>query len=264
MPRRHGRIPEQREHDICKFCTENGKRYMGTGSVRCGCLDERDAGAALAFALSSRAHRRAMRDAKGNAMIKPGTRDLPRRRPRCRGKNRLVVCLSASLALWAAHEPAAWAGDAVETSGDLLRLALPAAALALTIKRHDRDGRRQFYKAFGANVAATWVLKEAIDKKRPDGQGHDAFPSGHSSMAFQGAAFIHRRYGFRSAWPAYLLATYTGWTRIDADEHDESDVLAGAALGIASSFFFAERLPRVNVAATIDHGAVGLRVSGHF
>jgi membrane-associated phospholipid phosphatase len=196
-------------------------------------------------------------------MIKPIMGRARAQRTRSR-HTRLVAFLSVSFALCAIHAPAACASDAVETSGDLLALALPSAALGLTIKHHDRDGRRQFYKAFGANIAATWVLKEAIDKKRPNGRGHDAFPSGHSSVAFQSAAFIQRRYGIRSAWPAYLLATYTGWTRIDADQHDETDVLAGAALGIASSFFFAERLPRVNVAATVDHGALGLRVSGHF
>src|SRR5690606_19571455 len=125
--------------------------------------------------------------------------------------------------------------------GDVLRVALPAAAFALTIKRDDRDGRRQFYRSFAANVGATLLLKEAVDKGRPDGTDDDAFPSGHASMAFQGAAFIHRRYGIRTAWPAYALATATGWTRIDADEHDEADVLAGAALGIAASFLLTDR-----------------------
>lgn len=160
--------------------------------------------------------------------------------------------------------PSARAGDFVDTSGDVLRFAIPAAALGFTVKRHDREGRRQFYTAFGANVAATWALKALVDKERPDGTGDDAFPSGHSSMAFQGAAFIHRRYGLRQAWPAYALATYTAWTRLDVDAHDEADVLAGAALGIASSFLFAERMPRVDVAAIVDRGVLGIGVSGRF
>lgn len=156
------------------------------------------------------------------------------------------------------------AGDVVETSGDLLRLAIPAAAVAMTFKQHDQAGRRQFYKGFLTNVAATWALQEAINKKRPNGNGNDAFPSGHSSMAFQGAAFIHRRYGFKKAWPAYALATYVAWTRLDADEHDGADVVGGAALGIASSMFFTKRAPRVNVATLLGHDTIGVSVSGTF
>jgi membrane-associated phospholipid phosphatase len=143
----------------------------------------------------------------------------------------------------------------------VLRVALPAAAFALTFKRDDRPGRKQFYRAFGANILGTWALKEVFDKKRPDGTGSDAFPSGHSSSAFQGAAFIHRRYGMRSAWPAYVLATVTAWTRVDADEHDSADVLAGAAVGIASSFLLVERRD-TNVTAFVTPDMIGIRISG--
>jgi membrane-associated phospholipid phosphatase len=162
----------------------------------------------------------------------------------------------------AQHCGSAVAGD-TERAGDVLRVALPAAALALTFKHHDRPGRPQLYRAFGANVLGTWALKEAVDKKRPDGTGSDAFPSGHASMAFQGAAFIHRRYGIRSAWPAYALATLTAWTRVDADEHDTADVLAGAAVGIASSFLLVERWDS-NVTAFATRDTIGIRISARF
>lgn len=155
----------------------------------------------------------------------------------------------------------AFAGVDTETAGDVLRFALPATAFALTIRRDDRDGRRQFYRSFGATVAGAWLLKETVHKSRPDGSGDDAFPSGHAATAFQGAAFIHRRYGARSAWPAYALAAFVGWTRVDADAHDEADVLAGAALGIASAFVFGERAGRA-VTPALGPGYVGLRVAG--
>jgi membrane-associated phospholipid phosphatase len=148
-----------------------------------------------------------------------------------------------------------------EDVGDVLRVAIPAAAFAVTIARDDREGRVQFYKSFGAAVAGTWALKELVEKERPDGTGDDAFPSGHAATAFQGAAFLHRRYGIRSAWWAYALATYTAWTRVDADEHDTADVLGGAAVGIASSFALAKRR-NVEVSAMVDGDAIGLRISG--
>ena len=117
--------------------------------------------------------------------------------------------------LLAQHADALHASDDTEAAGDVLRVAIPAAAYALTFKRDDREGRVQFYKSFGATVIATWALKETVDKDRPDGSDDDAFPSGHAATAFQGAAFIHRRYGIRDAWPAYVLASYTGWTRVE-------------------------------------------------
>lgn len=164
---------------------------------------------------------------------------------------RLRAAALALVAAAAVAVPQAVAADTTEKAGDLVRVALPAAAFALTVRRDDADGRRQFYRSFGANVLATWALKEAVDKRRPDGAGNDAFPSGHSSMAFQGAAFMHRRYGIRPVWPAYAAATFAAWSRVDADEHDTADVVAGAALGVASSFVFAKRRD-VRVAAYGD------------
>jgi len=153
------------------------------------------------------------------------------------------------------------ASDAVETSGDVLRAAIPALAVAMTYRHHDKEGRRQFLKSFGANIVATWALKEAVDKQRPDGSGGGAFPSGHSSMAFQGAAFIHARYGIRKAWPSYAMATYVAWTRVDSDQHDVADVAAGAALGIATSMLLTRRFPEASVAVAIDHGSIGFRIN---
>lgn len=132
------------------------------------------------------------------------------------------------------------AGGAEEESGDVLRVAVPFAAWALTFHPDDPQGRRDFYESFAANVLATYALKQVVHKERVDGSDDDAFPSGHASTAFQGAAFLHRRYGIKRAWWAYALATYTGWTRIDADEHHAVDVLGGAAIGIASSFLLTQ------------------------
>jgi membrane-associated phospholipid phosphatase len=157
------------------------------------------------------------------------------------------------------------AGD-TEKAGELLRLAIPAAAFAMTVRRDDPDGRRQFYRSFAANVGVTLLLKELVGDERPDGRQDDAFPSGHASMAFHGAAFIHRRYGWKRAWPAYALAGFTAWTRHDADEHDEGDVLGGAALGIAAAFLLTDRAldGRAVVLPSAGPGYAGVYVLGRF
>jgi membrane-associated phospholipid phosphatase len=177
---------------------------------------------------------------------------------------RTLLCAVVASLLVTLQAAPARAGDLVETSGDVLRLAIPAVAVALTVQRDDKEGRHQFYKALGTTVAATWGLKQVVDKERPNGHGSDAFPSGHASLAFEGAAFIHRRYGIKQAWPAYLLATYVAWTRVDANEHDSADVLGGAAIGIASSFVFTDRWQRVTVSAASPRDGIGIRFSGRF
>ena len=125
----------------------------------------------------------------------------------------------------------------VERAGDIIALTIPAIAYGSTYHMDDKEGRQQFYQSFAANIAVTYALKSTIDKERPDNSDNDSFPSGHTSMAFQGASFIHKRYGLEYSIPAYVGATFVGYSRIQADKHDMTDVLAGAALGVASSMY---------------------------
>ena len=129
------------------------------------------------------------------------------------------------------------AADTIETSGDILRVAIPVAAWGVAWHRKDSEGQRRFAYAMAGTLASTYALKKVVDKNRPNGDD-EAFPSGHAATAFSGASFIHRRYGFREAVPWYLASAYVGWTRVDADEHDEVDVLGGAALAIAWTWLF--------------------------
>ena len=93
------------------------------------------------------------------------------------------------------------AADFIDTSGDVLQIAIPAAAYAKTFYLDDSEGRREFYKSFFTSLGVTYGLKYSIDKKRPNGKEH-SFPSGHTSAAFQGATFIHKRYGLEYGIPA--------------------------------------------------------------
>lgn len=128
--------------------------------------------------------------------------------------------------------------DAIQTSGDILLFAMPASALAGSLIEGDYKGTLQFAKGFAVNQAVTIGLKYALNKDRPYGSGERAFPSGHTSTTFQSAAFIQKRYGWGYGLPAYLLAGYTGFSRINAKKHDGWDVLAGAVVGIGSAYIF--------------------------
>ncbi len=132
------------------------------------------------------------------------------------------------------------AQDGVETSGDILATALPAAALISTLVwKDDQPATLQFAETIVTSFGVTHVLKRVVNKPRPNGGDH-AWPSGHTSSAFSGAAFLQIRHGWRVGIPAYLLAGYVGWTRVYVDAHDYWDFLGGAIIGVGSAYLFAK------------------------
>lgn len=151
-----------------------------------------------------------------------------------------------------------------ETAGSVLRVALPAFAWGATKYLDDQQGEEQFYWSFASTVASTYAIKSLVDKERPDGSGNDAFPSGHAAMAFQGAAFVQKRYGWKYGAAAYGLATYVGWTRVDSDKHDVSDVVVGALLGIASVQYFVTENPHYSIRPRFHQDSVGLQIAGRW
>jgi len=141
----------------------------------------------------------------------------------------------------------------------VIQVLIPATAFASTLVLRDGQGTQQFLLGFATNLVATHGLKRLIDRDRPDGGTH-SFPSGHTSAAFQGASFIHLRYGAIYAVPAYAGAAFVGFSRVYADKHYVSDVVVGAGIGFVSSWVFTDRYPGVSVAYVSGDGARGLAV----
>ncbi len=86
-------------------------------------------------------------------------------------------------------------------------------------------------------AASVEGLKLVVGRERPDGNGLDSFPSGHTATSFVAATFLHKEYGWKSPWfsiGGYTAAAVTGLTRIMNNRHWMSDVVAGAAIGIGS------------------------------
>jgi PAP2 superfamily len=79
----------------------------------------------------------------------------------------------------------------------------------------------------------TLILKQAVQRERPD-HGHTSFPSGHASVTFASATVLQRHLGWRGGIPAYLVATWVAASRLHENQHYASDVLFGAAIGIAA------------------------------
>ena len=142
----------------------------------------------------------------------------------------------------------------ITRSGDILQLALPATALASTFIWKDDHTKPtwQFVKAYASAMILTEALKHIVLKPRPDGSDNYSFPSGHTTSAFTGASFIQRRYGWKYGIPSYILASYVGYTRIQAKKHDGWDVLAGATIGIGSSYLFTKPYLKNKVDVTLN------------
>ena len=174
-----------------------------------------------------------------------------------------IILLSTSLM---AAIPAHADSSSTTKVGDVLAFAIPAAAYGSTYYMDDKEGRQQFYYSFATNLAATQVLKSVIDKERPNGRDEDSFPSGHTSVAFQGASFIHKRYGLEYSIPAYIGAGFVAYSRVEADEHDVTDVLAGAALGIASSMYLTKSYydDQLHIATNLSPDYYGVSVHYNF
>ena len=149
----------------------------------------------------------------------------------------------------------------IEYIGDGLAYLIPITAYGSTFYMNDFDGQVQFYKSIGTSTATTFALKYTVKRERPDGSNDRSFPSAHTMFAFQGATFIHQRYGLEYAIAAYFGAAFVGYSRIQADKHYLGDVLAGAAIGTLSSWFFTDHYKELNVQPLAKNSTYGMTVS---
>jgi len=95
----------------------------------------------------------------------------------------------------------------------------------------------------------TQGIKQVVRRDRPTGECC-AFPSGHSSAAFATAAVVERHFGYRGSLPMFAIATYVATSRLQDNRHFLSDVMFGAALGVASGWTVVGRHGRSSYALT--------------
>ena len=169
---------------------------------------------------------------------------------------RLRSASAAACLVWLLGATAA-AADSVETLGSIGAIALPVSGFLAAAVHEDKQGALQLGKAYGVTMAVVYVLKPIIDRQRPDG-GSQSFPSGHSASAFAGAAFLQRRYGWSYGVPAYAVATFVAYSRVESKRHWTSDVIAGGAIGVASNLVFTHKWSKVAVQPTLVPRGAGL------
>ncbi len=115
------------------------------------------------------------------------------------------------------------------------------------------SGRKDLQRSGGRVLASvvtagltTVAIKRIVGRFRPDVTSdqyvfrplsdHDAFPSGHTTVAFALATSLAEE--IHRPWATAVLyagATGTAWSRLNDHEHWLSDVLGGAAVGITAA-----------------------------
>jgi hypothetical protein len=100
--------------------------------------------------------------------------------------------------------------------------------------------------ALTAAMGTTALLKNSVDRTRPDGSDDSSFPSGHTTASFALATLSNRNLGSLELSEEsrehiqignLALASAVGWSRIEAGKHFPTDVLGGAAIGSFFSIF---------------------------
>lgn len=155
------------------------------------------------------------------------------------------------------------AGGGVETAGDVLQILLPAFSLGQTIYNRDRTGGVQLAESYALSLGVTYTLKYTVTETRPNGGPH-SFPSGHAASAFTAAEYTRKRYGWEWGIPMYAAAGFVAYSRVESGQHHPQDVVAGAAIGVASSFIFTRPILGFKFEPTAGKKSVGFVAAKQF
>ena len=128
-----------------------------------------------------------------------------------------------------------------ESTGTAIAVALPLLAGGYTVYKKDWTGLAQLSVDTITTVGTAYAIKQFVREQRPDKSDWKSFPSDTSALAFAPAQFLWDRYGWEYGVPAYAVAGYVGWTRIDAKKHRWHDVAASAGIAFVASKIFTTR-----------------------
>lgn len=154
----------------------------------------------------------------------------------------------------------------LETTGDVLQWAIPVTAGLISIGKGDGEGLVQLAEGALLTSMSTHILKVGINAERPNGRDY-SMPSGHTSAAAQGAAYLQFRYGWEYGVPAYLLTGVVGYSRVENDYHYWRDVAAGIALATAVQYAVSRAgfsMTNASIAPTFGNESVGIYASLKF
>ncbi|TKK70741.1 phosphatase PAP2 family protein [Ilyomonas limi] len=142
-----------------------------------------------------------------------------------------------------------WSG--ISGSGYWLTAAVPAGTFAYGLIEKDKQAQHDAIEtaiSIGISSIISEALKRTINATRPADKYPNeifvtapdhgrAFPSGHTTLAFATATSLTLEYKkWYIAVPAYAWASAVGYSRMYKGYHLPSQVLSGAAIGVASAY----------------------------
>lgn len=141
-------------------------------------------------------------------------------------------------------------------AGSALLLGIGAASGQPSLTRLGGDLLRGFTLSSGL----AWGLKATFQRRRPGGGPH-SFPSGHTAIAFCAAPILTKHLGWRGGALAYGVAASTAFGRLEDRRHYGSDVIFGAALGLAVGRAVAGRTGLERFVEHVEVGPGGFALS---
>jgi len=139
---------------------------------------------------------------------------------------------------------------------------LVSAAFVVPSTKGDWEGMGQAAYSLASAQVLAQIGKGVIHERRPDKSDNNSFPSGHTATAFAAATTLHRRYGWKTGFPAYAIATLTGAARVGARKHHWHDVITGGAIGAVSGWFFTDKFSeKVQIVPWADTKSLGVQVT---
>ena len=151
--------------------------------------------------------------------------------------------------------------DPVAAIGDYCQILTPLYAASMTWFKHkDKEGLLQLGGTLLLQEGLVQAMKYGLNDAevqgvrlglRPDG-GSNNFPSGHTADTFASAWYLKKRHGFKESIPAFLLAGFTGFSRVYVYRHDMKAVGFGALVGIISAEIFTKSLDTDKVALNVS------------
>ena len=92
-----------------------------------------------------------------------------------------------------------------------------------------------FETSLYASITTT-VLKYTVNEPRPNGSNTHSFPSGHATTIFAFAGVVGLEHEWYYGVPAYGLAAFVGFSRINDNMHFAHDIFAGGTIGASYAF----------------------------
>lgn len=159
-------------------------------------------------------------------------------------RTRLRNCsigLALSCLAFAPLQAQAAGNQSITNAGDILRLALPAAAAGISLYKGDYQGLAQFGVAYIGTMGMAEGLKQFVHERRPDGSDWKSFPSASAASAQAASAYLWHRYGWKYGLPAFGLALFTGYSRVQAKKHHWYDVAASDVIAFSINYLVVTR-----------------------